>query len=295
MDAALLERRRSGIGGSDVAAICGLSPWKSAYQVWMEKTGRSEGPEQNHAMAYGTMIEPVIRSWYELETGSPVIMPRGILVHPVHNFMLANLDGHTSDRVLEIKTSRSNSDWGEPGTDAIPVYYMTQLQWYMMIAGFELGDVAVSFAGTMPCIYTVESDPEIQELLIEKTTEFWDLVKTDTPPPPTTLQDMLVAYPRSQGVSVTASQDVEQLVAKLKVIKDGIKQAEAKEEAIKAEIMKAMGTADTLTDLQGKPIATWKSAKASTTFDSKAFQATHPDLYKQFTIEKPASRRFLVK
>lgn len=292
---AVLEQRKKGLGGSDIAAICGLSPWKSAYQVWLDKTGRSNGQEQNDAMAYGTMIEPVIRHWYEQHTGQKVNVPSRILVHPTHDFMLANLDGHTEDRVIEIKTARSNSDWGKPGTDEVPPYYLTQGHHYMMVSGFELVDFVVSFAGTMPVVYTVEADAEIQDMLLEKESEFWNMVKSDTPPPPTTLQDMLLAFPQSKGISVTASAQIEASVSRMKAIKHDIKKMEGEEEKIRAEIMAAMGEADTLTDLARKPLVTWKSGKSSSVFDSKTFQEVHPDLYRKFTIEKSASRRFLVK
>lgn len=287
--------RSRGVGGSDVAAICGISPWKTAYQVWLEKTGQSEGQEQNEAMAYGTMIEPVIRNWYEQAIGEPVTMPSGILVHPEHNFMLANLDGYRSDRVVEIKTARSGSDWGEPGTDEIPVYYRTQGEHYMMVTGLTLCDFVVSFHGTMPVVYTIEADPELQEMILERESEFWEMVKNGTPPAPVTLQDMLAAFPKSQGKPITATSEIEALVSRIKSIKAESETLEGEFETIKAEIMGYMGNSDTLLDIAGKPILTWKSSRDGKTFDVSRFKADFPETYELYLKDKPGVRRFLPK
>lgn len=64
------EQRRAGIGGSDVAALLGLSKWKSPYQLFLEKTGNAPPQEDNEAMYWGRMLEPVIRDAYEEKTGT---------------------------------------------------------------------------------------------------------------------------------------------------------------------------------------------------------------------------------
>ena len=114
MDHALwLEERRKGIGGSDVAAIMGLSPWKTAYQIYQDKRGEVKDFEGSAVMDWGKRMEPAIRQWYSDQTGRSVRLPDKILYHPVHQFMLASLDGFTDDnRVVEIKTARYSKDWG---------------------------------------------------------------------------------------------------------------------------------------------------------------------------------------
>ena len=136
------------IGGSDIAAIMGLSPWRTPYQVYQEKRGEAEGFTGNEATDWGIRLEPTIRQWYSDVTGRPVFRPEGILRHKQYDYMLANLDGYTEDRrVVEIKTARYGKGWGEPGTDAIPDYYALQVHHYMTITGYEVADVAVSIGG----------------------------------------------------------------------------------------------------------------------------------------------------
>lgn len=291
-----LEERRKGIGGSDVAPICGLSPWKTAYEVWLEKTGDGSGSsEPNEAMKYGLMMEGVLRQWYSDETGLIVRLPRSILVHPVHEFMLANVDGITEDRVVEIKTARSSKDWGEPGSDEIPAYYRTQVEHYLMVTGFELADVVVSFAGSMPVIYTVEADGELQEMLIEKERDFWRMVQERTPPDPVSYSDMVARFRRSVAASVTASEKCLMAIEWLKAARANIKREQEDEESYKALIMGEMGEAEALVDPAGKMLVTWKLSKPAKRFDAKAFEADHPELYAQYLREAEGSRRFLLK
>lgn len=291
-----LEERRKGIGGSDVAAICGLSPWRTAFEVYQEKVGEAPASsEPNDAMKYGLMMEGVLRQWYSDETGLIVRLPKSIIVHPVHEFMLANLDGLTEDRVVEIKTARSSKDWGEPGTDEIPVYYRTQVEHYLIVTGFELADVVVSFAGSMPVVYTVEADGELQEMLIEQELEFWRMVQERIPPDPVSYSDMVARFRKSNGVAITADEFLVRQVKELIEVREDVKHLEKTEEQLKASIMGALGDAEILLDPGGLTLVTWKTSKPSKRFDSKALQNDHPDLYTQYLKESEGSRRFLVK
>ena len=162
-----LEERRKGIGGSDVAAIMGLSPWKTAYQVYQEKRKEVEDWSGNDLTDWGKRMEPAIRQWYSDKTGRDVRLPDKIMYHPQHPFMLASLDGFTDDgRVVEIKTARNGKEWGEPGTNQIPDYYAVQVHHYMTITGFQVADIPVSIAGGSPSLYVVEADKEISEMII---------------------------------------------------------------------------------------------------------------------------------
>lgn len=290
-----LEERRKGIGGSDVAAICGLSPWKTAYEIYLEKIGDAPTSEPNDAMRYGLMVEPVLRQWYADQTGLTVRMPQGIIVHPVHEFMLANLDGLTEDRVIEIKTARSSKDWGEPGSDEIPTYYRTQVEHYLMVTGFELADVVVSFAGSMPVIYTVEADGELQEMILDKEVDFWRMVQERRPPEPVSYSDMVARFAKSKGGTITADEFIMRQVRELLDVREDMKHLQKTEEQLKAAIMGALGESETLVDERGSTLVTWKMIKPGMRFDSKRFSEDHMELYEAYLIEGKPTRQFRVK
>jgi putative phage-type endonuclease len=290
------EQRRRRIGGSDIAAICGLSPWKTPLQVYMEKIGQGEGQEQTDAMSYGLMVEPMLRQFYSNTTGRTVIVP-DLIEHPRYPFIVGSLDGIADRvRVWEGKTSRSSRDWGEPGSDEIPIYYMTQVQLYMMVTRLEVCDVTVSFAGTMPVNFEVPSDRELQEMLLERAVEFWKMVEKRTPPDPIGFTDAMLLFGRQSRVGkVIAGSDNVEAWTRLKVIAKETKSLEAEAEELKGKIMLTLGENDTLVDAGGKVLATWKEAKAGEMFDLKKFQAENPSLYLKYIKPKMASRRFLPK
>src|SRR5574343_982245 len=297
MDEHIWEERRKGIGGSDVAAILGISPWKSDYQVYLEKIGEAGPKKQNDAMSYGLLVEPVIRQWYTNETANVFIIPHGPIASKKYPWMRATLDGVTrAPRVIEIKTARSSQDWGEPGTDEIPDYYAAQVHHYMVVTEIPVCDVVVSFAGSMPVIYSVEWDQEIADMLIEREADFWRRVEERDPPEATTYADVVRRWSKAQkGVEATATSEIEMVLASLKTTRSSINTLSETEEQLKTRLMKFLGDAEVLVGLDGKPLVTWKNSKPVTRFDAKALQQELPEVYEKFLVTGEETRRFLIK
>lgn len=295
--ASWLEARRTGIGGSDVAGILGLSKWKTPYSVWLDKTGQGVEIEDNAPMKWGRALEPVIRQEYAEATGRVVLQPADMLRHPVHSFMVANLDGMTEDRrVVEIKTARAATGWGESGSDQVPQDYLFQVQHYMAVTGFEVADIAVLIGGSDFRLYEVPADAELQGMMIEAEAEFWRRVQNMDPPEPVTLAEAMAKYGRaSRADRVMADQNVMAAVDMLRIVRDKRAALDADEEAAKAVILRTLGECDTLVDATGKTLATWKAQAGAKRFDSAAFKDAHPDMYSQFVKQGEPSRRFLLK
>jgi putative phage-type endonuclease len=292
-----LENRRKGIGGSDAAAVLGLSKWKTPLQVYQEKRGEIGGQEDNEAMLWGRVLEPAVRQQYAERTGRVVRIPEGILTHPDHPFMLANVDGVTDDgRLVEIKTARTPIGFGEPGTDEVPQAYLIQVQHYLTVTELSIADLAVLIGGSDYRQYEIPADAELQGMIIEGEAAFWKHVEDGIPPEPISFADMQQRYGRSStSAKVIAGREIVEAVELLRKIKEANKAGELAEEEQKAIIMKALGEADTLIDDSGNILCTWKAAKPAQRFDAKAFQVVHPDLYAQFLKVGEVSRRFLLK
>lgn len=300
-----LEHRRSGIGGSDVAAIIGMSKWKTPLQVYQDKRGEGVAQPDNDAMRWGRYLEPVVRQAYADETGREVRMLPDMQRHPQHEFMIANLDGFiaASDqqrtrvaRIFEAKTSRTANGWGEPGTDQIPQPYMVQVQHYMEVTGFCVADVAVLIGGSDFRIYEVPADRELQEMLIEAEAEFWTRVQRGEPPEPVSVADAIARWGRSSRADlVMADADVLQALETVRTARADIAAAEAREESAKAVVLRALGERDTLVDAAGNTLCTWRASAAPQRFDTAAFRAAHPDLAEQFTRAGEPTRRFMLK
>lgn len=298
--AAWLAQRRSGIGGSDIGAILGENPYRTALDVWLDKTGRAEPYEMSESAHFGTLLEGVVADEYAARTGRRVQRVNQILRHRAHPWALANIDRAiinpdiagrvrfadgrlTTDRILECKTSNAfaTRDWGEAGTDAVPPSYLLQCQWYMEITGARYCDLAVLIGGQKFQIFSMEHDAELADALLERAAEFWRCVETDTPPEPTNIADCARLWRKHEaGKSVIVSDGTAAACARLAEIAAEEKALKAEADTLKAEVMAAMGDAEEITHA-GKRLATWKT-QSTTRLDSTALKAAHPEIWQQF-------------
>lgn len=292
-----LAERRKGIGGSDVAALLGLSPWCSPIEVFLDKRGEIAAQPENEAMRWGNILEPVVRQEYSNRTGFEVLMPTGMLQHPKHSFMLANLDGFTPEgRLFEAKTARSPEGWGEAGSDEVPQGYLFQVQHYMAVTGYALTDIAVLIGGSDFRIYTVEADADLQSMMIDAEAEFWRRVIENEPPEPLTIEQAQALWGRSSASrAVVADEHLIAAVERLRETRAAIEYLRSQEDAEKLTIMSALQDADTLTGADGKPLVTWKASKPVRRVDSKLLRAKHPDIFTEVAPEGAPSRPFLLK
>lgn len=294
-----LKERQKGIGGSDVAAILGMSPWRTPYQVWEEKTtpiDETAAEDDRPALYWGRVLEAPIRQAYADKTGRTVTKPAEAFVSSKYPFMRANLDGIADDgRVVEFKTSSKSDGWGEVGTDEIPDYYMTQVQHYLAVTGAKTADVAVLIGGNDFRIYTVEADEELQALLIERESEFWALVESRTPPDLTSTKDAARRYrvaTAKKAVEATAG-DVVDAWTKLCAIKEQKSLLDAKEKTYQLRIMEFMQDAVSL-KRDGKTIASWSAPSSRKTINFKKLKEEFRDVYKACTTESAPSRAFRI-
>jgi len=185
-----LEARKRGIGGSDVAAVMGISPWKSPLEVWLEKTGRADAPDlsDRESVAMGTELESVVLDMYRRRHPDHAAQRvNAILTSTVRPWAQASLDGIVKDPelgwgVLEIKTGSKESEWA----DGVPLHYLTQVTHYLSVTGYKFADVAALIGdfGLHYHEYRVMRDEEDLKAVVERVDEFWaDYVEKDKMPP----------------------------------------------------------------------------------------------------------------
>ena len=125
------KERKKGIGGSDMPIILGLSKYKTSYQLYLEKKGILPINDEMSAVQYwGNKLEPVIRDEFA-DRNNVLIQTPDTIIHPFYDFMRANIDGYIPawEAVLEIKCSTQYmaNEWGENGSDFIPMAYLVQV------------------------------------------------------------------------------------------------------------------------------------------------------------------------
>lgn len=157
-----LAARADALGGSDIAAVMGLSPFESRFSLWHRKAGRLGPVPQNDEMYWGTALEPVIRDEFARRHPELTVEPTGTWRNQERPWQIGAPDGLIGADLLEVKTARYDDDWGEPGTDAVPVYYRAQVLWYLDCLGARRCHIAVLITGSDYREYCVEFDDDAQ-------------------------------------------------------------------------------------------------------------------------------------
>lgn len=183
-EAAWLSARTKGIGGSDIGAICGVSPFSSARQVYFSKTGQFEeatkpGAASLERMHFGHLLEPIVANEFAARTGKKLITVDATFRHKDYQWALANVDRLIVDDngvpygILECKTTSeyNNEEW-EQGD--ILMSYIYQLNWYMWILDIKYGAFACLVGGNKFYHYEVfRNDELIRDTLIPTADNFW--------------------------------------------------------------------------------------------------------------------------
>jgi putative phage-type endonuclease len=179
-----LNLRRGKISSSNVAVVCGLSPYKSPLQLWAEWTGKVEDTfSGNKATQVGNALEPLVASWFAERTGLGVDKADALYGDQELSWLVCSPDYLINGGdPLEIKTGsfRTAHRWGE---GRAPYEYVLQLQIQMRVLGRSRG-VLTAFLGdfeSMPDV-SVEYDPELFAMVREKSEAFLDCVRQDIPP-----------------------------------------------------------------------------------------------------------------
>lgn len=305
-DSIFMPDRSKFIGGSDAAAILGVSKWKTPFQLYQEKIGalvEESNPDRDRVLSRGKRLEPIVVEMLvdELQADGhdvQIIARNERYQDAEHPFLACELDLEMridgEELNGEIKTVHpfAAKDWGDEGTDEIPIYYAAQVMHGLMIVPRRRTIVAALIGADDLRVHFVERDDETIAAMRSSEIEFWQRVQDRNPPDPTAPEDVKWLYQRDGGEVIDADDDLVQLVQELKDEKAAAKNLEGRIELLATRIKARMGTAATLI-YRGAPIATWKTQSANR-FDTKAFSAAHPDLDKQFR-KTSESRVFLLK
>lgn len=199
------ELRNGGIGGSEAGIIMNVSPYKTPYQLWEEKTEKAERQFiTNEAIEKGNRLEPVMFDLFKALYGHlyDVIDTKDISLSNVYYpHLKANLDGALIEKesgrkgILEIKstTIQNGSMFKEWKDDQMPITYFFQCLHYLYVTGF---DFVVLYAildipwgdelGKQETrVIIINRDDVIEDIKVYRDTAFWfwNLIKTNTPPP----------------------------------------------------------------------------------------------------------------
>lgn len=174
---------------SETAAVLGLSPWTTPYQLWLLKSGR-QAQAVNTAMQHGTDLEPAARAAYEVKTGE-IMQPLVLQDGPYS----ASLDGMTLEGglIVEIKCpfrGQGSALWKDVADGTVPGHYALQVQHQLMVSGAALAHLWV-FDGVHGLLSPIERDETVMQRIREGWDWFQGFLNTDSPPPLTDADTVL--------------------------------------------------------------------------------------------------------
>lgn len=294
-----LKARKTGIGGSDAAAIAGINPWKSPISVYLEKIGEAPEVEENERMYWGKVLEDVVAQEFSKQTGFKVQRRNAILQHPEHQFMIANLDrvfikdGKVSG-ILECKTANEYSKDQWEG-DKIPNHYYLQVQHYLEVTGFDEAYIAVLIGGNKFIYKKIQRDQDIINYLIKIESDFWKMVQDKTPPAMDGSADadniLSYLYPESEPEKEIRLDSMEDKLEELDRLKADIAELDRQKKEIEQTIKNEMEDAEVA--IVGERKITWRTV-ISNRIDSKKLKKERPEVYEEF-VKESVSRRFTIK
>lgn len=189
------EARREAIAASEIAAVLGLSPWTSPFDLWWEKRTGTDSQAENAAMRRGRRYEALILEDFadehpELHLGQSLTLrsierpwqvatPDGLAYEQPFAHAAPDEDRQPVG-VIEAKTGQ-RSEWGEPGTDDIPVHYRCQALWQMDTVGVGVAYLPVMFGDTY-AEYVVEYDETDVKVMRDAAEVFLASVREDRMP-----------------------------------------------------------------------------------------------------------------
>lgn len=293
--------RLSGVGASEVFDVL-----NGGISTYARKVGEAEAFEGNSLTEFGHRIERTIaEAWADRHAAEGVrVYTPGTLRHPEHEWALASPDRVVSPAglgrparedwrsLLEIKTVFfSGSEYGE-GADEIPERHLVQVQWQLEVVGLEEATLVALVNGDYR-EYPIRRDRELGGMLLEVVGRFWrENVIARRPP----AVDGSVAYteylrrrhPRDTAPALPASDQLRDLVAKVREAKAALKVAEDAEGLATNALRAALGDA---AGIEG--LCTYRSNKDSTKTDWEAVAKdceAPPEIIAAHTITKPGAR-----
>lgn len=170
-----LRLRKSGIGGSDAGAICGVNPFSNAMKVFKDKTSEEIEEQDNEAIRIGHDLEDYVAQRFMEATGLKVRKSNFMYRSKEHPFMIADVDRLVvgEDAGLECKTASAyNADKWADGD--IPLHYVMQCYHYMAVTGKKVWYIAAVILGMEFTYRRLEWDDALIERLISIEDNFWN-------------------------------------------------------------------------------------------------------------------------
>lgn len=238
--------RRKFIGGSDIAAVMGVSRWTTPLQLWSEKTGKVDAPDlsDNEAVEMGIELEETVARMFTKRTGKKVRRAPKNYTHPDFDYLRCQVDRlvEGTDELLECKTAGAwkAKEWeGEE----IPTEYILQVNYQLGITGRRIGHIAVLIGGQKFLYKEILFDDGLFRDQVNAANNFWHMVQHNIPPVAEAADNSFIVelHPKAGSKIKAATQDIIDAIALLQQTKAQIIDLESTKKEIEARVKAVIG------------------------------------------------------
>lgn len=289
--------RRTGIGGSDAAAVIGLNPFRSRIEVYADKMGMMPEKEDTESMRLGRDLEDYVAQRFCEETGKKVRRNNFMWCHDEHRCMIADVDREVigENAGLECKTTQA---WGGKVImkGEIPLTYYVQCMHYMAVMGYDRVYLAVLIFGKGFFHFTIERDEDEIAALVAAEASFWrDHVEAGISPDPDGSQSAEQAVDAIWGNRTQEDEllmfDFSDDMRELCDLAAAEKEIKRQKDAIKQRLQAALG--EHMVGSSDRYVITWRPQERSS-IDSRRLYRERPDIYREY-LTTSSTRIFKIK
>lgn len=294
-----LRYRKKGITGTDAAAIVGMHPYRSAFDVYQDKISEEIEDIDNESMRQGRDLEEYVAIRFGEETGMKVRRARAIYRNEQHPWLLADFDrlivGQRAGLECKTVSPYSADKWANGKT---PEHYVLQVQHYLAVSGFDCWYIAALIFGTELVIRKIERDEELIRNLITIEERFWNhnVIGRNIPDP-----DGSKAYSevlKTQYFNCRKDTEIqlfglEKDLQRREELKELLEKMEKEKAIIDQKIQLQLGQSDAVYATAGKYRISW-TPTVTNRIDTSRLKTEQPELYKQYLCASH-SKRFTVK
>ncbi len=291
-----LKYRKRGIGGSDAGAVCGFNPYRTAMQVYYDKTSEETEAVDNEAMRQGREFEDYVARRFMEAAGKKVRRANAMYYDETHPFMLADVDRMVAGESAGLECKTASPYVAEHWKDGkIPLSYQMQCYHYMSVCNTDAWYIAVLIYGREFKYYRIERDEEIISSLVQIERDFWEnhVQKGILPDPDgSKLADSVIAehFKDTRPVVLPLSGFDEKLERRqeLAVL---MERMEAEKKQIEQELKLYLGEAEQAENERYR--VSWKAVSTSR-IDANRLKEEKPEIYREYQ-KLVKSRRFTVQ
>lgn len=280
-----LKRRKKGIGGSDAAAILGISPWKNPLAIYLDKTqGDIIAQVENQFTHFGNVLEQVVADEFTRVTGKKVQKYNKLLVHKKYEFLIGNIDRKVvgENAFLECKTTSAFNakEWEE----GIPGHYYAQVQHYLNVGGYDKCYVACLIGGNQFKYHEIERNEAFIEELQNAEIHFWNEYVLKKQEPPIDGHDftsdyLAIKYEFKPETHIEITSKINQILKELQVIKEQEKQITEHKKLLENQIKDFIGENESASNEDVK--ISYKFQEKNS-LDSKKIKEELPEIYEKY-------------